>query len=93
MGIDFKIKNIQMDGKTVKLQIWDTAGQERYRNITQSYFKDAQGVVLTYDCSDETSFNNIRNWVRQLEQHTNGRQNVECVLLGNKADKADEKLI
>ena len=53
-----------MDDKTVKLQIWDTAGQERYRNITQNYFKDAQGVVLAYDCTNEDSFNNIRNWVR-----------------------------
>ena len=34
IGIDFKIKTINIDGKTVKLQIWDTAGQERYRTIT-----------------------------------------------------------
>ena len=50
-------------------------------------------MVLAYDCTNEESFNNVRNWVRQLEQHTNGRQNVECVLIGNKADKVDEKLI
>lgn len=27
IGIDFKIKNIEVDGKRIKLQIWDTAGQ------------------------------------------------------------------
>jgi len=31
IGIDFKIKNIEVDGKRIKLQIWDTAGQERFR--------------------------------------------------------------
>jgi len=34
VGIDFKIKTVQIDGKNVKLQIWDTAGQERFRTIT-----------------------------------------------------------
>ena len=33
-GIDFKVKNVVVDGKSVKLQIWDTAGQERFRTIT-----------------------------------------------------------
>lgn len=77
----------------MKLQIWDTAGQERYRNITSNYFKDAQGAILAYDCTSEESFNNVRNWVRQLEQHTNGRQNIECILIGNKADLLDQKMI
>ena len=34
IGIDFKIKTINLDGKNVKVQIWDTAGQERFRTIT-----------------------------------------------------------
>ena len=34
IGVDFKIKTVELDGKTVKLQIWDTAGQERFRTIT-----------------------------------------------------------
>jgi small GTP-binding protein len=34
IGIDFKIRTIELDGKKIKLQIWDTAGQERFRTIT-----------------------------------------------------------
>lgn len=34
IGIDFKIRTIELDGKRIKLQIWDTAGQERFRTIT-----------------------------------------------------------
>jgi len=42
IGIDFKIKTVNMKGKRVKLQIWDTAGQERFKTITTSYFRGAQ---------------------------------------------------
>ncbi|KAH8974385.1 hypothetical protein BDL97_01G099700 [Sphagnum fallax] len=34
IGIDFKIRTIELDNKRIKLQIWDTAGQERFRTIT-----------------------------------------------------------
>jgi len=37
IGVDFKIRTINIDGEKVKLQIWDTAGQERFRTITSTY--------------------------------------------------------
>lgn len=67
--IDFKIRTIDLDGQRVKLQIWDTAGQERFRTITTAYYRGANGVILVYDITDESSFNNIRNWMRNIEQH------------------------
>jgi Ras-related protein Rab-8A len=67
IGIDFKIKNIQLDGKRIKLQIWDTAGQERFRTITTSYFRGAQGILLVYDVTDRQTFTSIRNWVAQIQ--------------------------
>jgi Ras-related protein Rab-8A len=73
------------------MQIWDTAGQERFRTITQSYYKGAMGVVLLYDCTREDSFNNVRNWVRQIETHACG--DVQKVLVGNKTDLTDKKVI
>ena len=47
IGVDFKIRNNEVDGKTIKLQIWDTAGQERFKNITSSYYKGANGIIVT----------------------------------------------
>jgi len=63
IGIDFRIKTIKLNNKTVKLQVWDTAGQERFRTITQTYYKGAMGILLVYDCTEETTFNNIQNWL------------------------------
>lgn len=84
IGIDFKIKTITLDEKVIKLQIWDTAGQERFRTITTSYFRGAQGILLVYDVTDRGSFDNIRNWVGQIQQHAD--VNVNKILIGNKAD-------
>eukprot|EP00826_Nyctotherus_ovalis_P000167 TRINITY_DN0_c1953_g1_i4.p1 TRINITY_DN0_c1953_g1~~TRINITY_DN0_c1953_g1_i4.p1 ORF type:complete len:217 (-),score=61.74 TRINITY_DN0_c1953_g1_i4:75-689(-) len=90
IGIDFKIKPITIDGKSIKLQIWDTAGQDRFRTITQTYYKGAMGVILAYDCTDENSFNNVRNWIKQLEAHAT--PGVCKVLVGNKSDSPNKKI-
>mmetsp|Transcript_11113 Transcript_11113/g.16732 ORF Transcript_11113/g.16732 Transcript_11113/m.16732 type:complete len:202 (+) Transcript_11113:89-694(+) len=91
IGIDFKIKNIELDGKRIKLQIWDTAGQERFRTITTSYFRGAQGILLVYDVTDRGSFNSIRNWVAQIQQHADVA--VNKILIGNKCDMDEQRVV
>lgn len=91
IGIDFKIKNIQLDGKRIKLQIWDTAGQERFRTITTSYFRGAQGILLVYDVTDRQTFTSIRNWVAQIQMHAD--VNVNKILIGNKCDMNDQRAV
>mmetsp|Transcript_15475 Transcript_15475/g.30564 ORF Transcript_15475/g.30564 Transcript_15475/m.30564 type:complete len:214 (-) Transcript_15475:126-767(-) len=91
IGIDFKIRTIEQEGKKLKLQIWDTAGQERFRTITTAYYRGAMGILLVYDVTDEQSFNNIRNWIRQIQQHA--ADNVNKILIGNKCDMLEKKVI
>uniref|UniRef100_A0A7S0V162 Uncharacterized protein n=1 Tax=Polytomella parva TaxID=51329 RepID=A0A7S0V162_9CHLO len=86
IGIDFKIKRLTIGNSDVKLQIWDTAGQERFRTITSAYYRGAMGILLVYDVTDEASFNNIRNWMRNIEQHASDC--VNKILVGNKSDMA-----
>ena len=90
LGIDFKIKTINIYWKNIKLQIWDTAGQERFRTITQTYYKGANGIILAYDSNDENSFNNIKNWLKQIETHAT--PGVVKILLGNKCDIQSRKI-
>ena len=52
VGVDFKLKEIELKGKTVRLQIWDTAGQDKFRTITTSYYKGAHGIMIVYDITD-----------------------------------------
>ena len=83
-GVDYKMKNIEMGGKSVKIQIWDTAGQERYRTLTKAYYRGAAGIILVYDACDRVSFNNVTYWLQKIKKH--GDENVEIMLLGNKID-------
>ncbi|PAA72367.1 hypothetical protein BOX15_Mlig016792g2 [Macrostomum lignano] len=91
IGIDFKIRTIELDGKKVKLQIWDTAGQERFRTITTAYYRGAMGILLVYDVTNAKSFDNIRTWIGNINQHAN--PDVEKMLLANKCDMNDRRMI
>mmetsp|Transcript_41501 Transcript_41501/g.133459 ORF Transcript_41501/g.133459 Transcript_41501/m.133459 type:complete len:222 (+) Transcript_41501:2-667(+) len=91
IGIDFKIKTIELGGKRIKLQIWDTAGQERFRTITQAYYRGAMGILLLYDVTNAKSLQNVRNWVRNIEG--NAPQTVNKVLVGNKSDMAAQRQV
>merc|ERR1719235_1605555 len=91
IGIDFKIRTIELDGKKIKLQIWDTAGQERFRTITQAYYRGAMGILLIYDVTSTKTWSNIRNWVRNIE--ANAPQTVNKILIGNKCDMASMRQV
>ncbi|CAK9301342.1 unnamed protein product [Gordionus sp. m RMFG-2023] len=91
IGIDFKIKTIELGGKKIKLQIWDTAGQERFHTITTSYYRGAMGIMLVYDITQPKTFENIAKWLRNIDEHAN--EDVEKMLLGNKCDMEDKRLV
>jgi len=91
IGIDFKIRTIELDEKKIKLQIWDTAGQERFRTITTAYYRGAMGILLVYDITNEKSFDNIKNWIRNIEAHAS--EDVEKMIIGNKCDNVEKRAI
>jgi len=91
IGVDFKIRTLDIDGKTVKLQIWDTAGQERFRTITSSYYRGAHGIIVVYDVTDKVSFNNVKQWLGEIDRYA--CQSVNKLLVGNKADLVEKKVV
>ncbi|CAK6957124.1 ras-related protein Rab-15 [Scomber scombrus] len=85
IGVDFKMKTLEIDGVKVRVQIWDTAGQERYQTITKQYYRRAQGIIFVYDITNEPSFLHIAKWISDVEEYASDK--VQRILVGNKSDE------
>ena len=87
IGVDFKVKHLDVNDKRVKLTVWDTAGQERFRTLTSSYYRGAQGVVMVYDVTRHDSFQNLEQWLKEVKLYSpNNGEGVVKLLVGNKVD-------
>ncbi|EDS25976.1 GTP-binding protein yptV1 [Culex quinquefasciatus] len=84
-GIDQKYFQFLWNSK------WDTAGQERFRTITSSYYRGAHGIIVVYDCTDQESFNNVKQWLEEIERYA--CENVNKLLVGNKCDLQTKKVV
>jgi small GTP-binding protein len=80
IGVDFKQKDVNYEGKSCRLQIWDTAGQERFRAITKSYFRGASGLMVVFNVADYNSFMNVRSCIQEIELHS---PKVPFIIVGN----------
>ena len=68
IGVEYKIKKINLNGININLQIWDTAGQERFRGITKNFLKGADGIIYAFDITNKASFDNLKNWILTAEE-------------------------
>lgn len=84
IGVDFKLRTIQVNNTRVKLQVWDTAGQEKFRVITKAYYRNAAGIIIVYDITNSESFVNTKRWMDEVKE--NCGDNVAMLLVGNKCD-------
>ncbi|OMJ91514.1 hypothetical protein SteCoe_5884 [Stentor coeruleus] len=91
IGVDFKIKTVEIEHKIFKLQIWDTAGQEKFRTITSSYYRGAHGIIVVFDVTNKDSFLNVGNWMNEITKYAS--DNVNKLLIGNKTDLVDRRVV
>ena len=84
IGVDFKVKRINLLNKNVLVKIWDSAGQERFKTVTRQYYKNAEGVMLIYDVTSQKSFSMIEEWFKSIIE--NKRKDAQVILIGNKKD-------
>ena len=91
LGIDFESKNINIDNKTINLQIWDTAGQEKYKVLSKNYYNNSNAFIIVYDITNLESFESVMNWIEQIKE--NAPENVKSILLGNKSDLEEKRKI
>ena len=92
IGIDFITKDIKLPNNTVvTAKIWDTAGQERFRTITHTFYKQAEGVLLVFDVTDRTTYENLHTWVNSIHEHAD--EKIIKYLIANKIDLTDERKV
>ena len=91
IGVDFKVKTLDINNQKVKMQIWDTAGQERFRTVVSTYFRGAHGILLLYDVTNRDSFKNLESWLIEIEK--NAKEKVLKILIGNKCDLTEDREI
>ena len=93
LGLDFVSKTHRPAGadKDMQVKIWDTAGQERFRTLTLSFYKQAQGIIIAFDVTNEESFKNVTSWMESIKLHAPA--NVAMILVGNKCDLKENRRI
>lgn len=92
IGVDFKIKELKLHGKDIKLHLWDTAGQEKFRSIISSFYKGNDCVIFCYDTTNKESFDNIEHWLYECDKFNSDRKIVK-ILIGNKIDNSEERKV
>ena len=84
IGVDYVRRGLEIEGKKIILQSWDTAGQDRFRAITSSYYKSAMGAIICYDCTDEQTLLNLRQWI--LDFRERARVGAPILIVATKDD-------
>ena len=88
VGIDFKLKHLNKYGTNLSIKIWDTAGQERFNSIQSYFYKNIDGILLTFDLTNIISFEQLTKWYEQVKNVS--PEGCTVVLIGNKIDLYDE---
>ena len=91
IGVEFGVKNLQIEDKIYRVQIWDTAGQEAFQAITRTYYKGAIGALLVYDITRHETFEHIDRWLNEIK--VNGSKDICCILIGNKKDLEEQRQV
>ena len=92
VGLDNFTKDETIDDKNVHIKIWDTAGQERFKALTKGFFRNAEGIMIVYDVTNQETFDSLKNWIQSIKDNMGNdfMERVPIVIIGNKID-SDER--
>ena len=96
IGVDYKPLEYEIEetknGKKIKMKfkikLFDTAGQDRYRSLTKGYIIGSNGIIIVYDITKRSSFDNVIGWIKSIEEIYGKCEQIKaCIfLIGNKKD-------
>lgn len=82
----FKLYNNLM----VRMKLFDTPGQERFRIICESYYKSSDSIILVYDITQKSSFEECKKYYRNRIKEI-CKSDIKVILIGNKIDFEDHR--
>ena len=77
-------KEMKIEQTKYIINLWDTAGQEKLKSMTKLFYKGANIVIFVYDITNEKSFQDLENWIKDVKDILNN--NYICAIVGNKKD-------
>ena len=83
IGVEFFLKELNIDNDSIFLQIWDFGGQERFRFLLDSYAMGAKGALLLFDLTRPLTLNSLEEWVKICRSDN---PEIPILLVGSKAD-------
>lgn len=86
MGVDFKEKSVEIEGKKVKLNIWAFGGQERFRFLLPTYVRGADGGIFLYDITSHSSIAHIDDWLLLIRNELSTDKLFPIIMVGYNAD-------
>ena len=89
IGIDTRIKKLEINNKSIHVKIIDTSGEERYRSMINMFYKDTDGFLIGLDLTDKYTLEQVNYWIKQVEEKRNKEYPISWVLFGNKCDNKD----
>ena len=90
IGVEFFLKETEIDSKHCTLQLWDFGGQERFRFLLESYVLGAKGALLMFDLTRITTLENLQQWLNIVRK---GAPDLPVLFLGTKLDLDDEIMV
>ncbi|MFX1601075.1 MAG: Rab family GTPase [Promethearchaeota archaeon] len=84
IGSNFLIKDVDIDGKNVRLLLWDIGGQPQFHKLRTIYFKGSNAALGVFDLSSNQTLLKIPGWVSSIKKTV--KKTIPMLLLGNKVD-------
>ncbi|MHA1819690.1 MAG: Rab family GTPase [Promethearchaeota archaeon] len=90
LGVNLLKKEVNIDDKSVSVQIWDLGGQDSFKKLRKLYLEGSQGALVVFDKTNRKSFDNLNDWIFSFKE---SQENAPMVLIGNKIDLTDQIVI
>ena len=92
-GMEFFSKDEKINNRIIRVELWDSSGSEKFQSITSGFFNNAQGIMVMFDVTNTTSYNNVVNWIESIKTHLNKEiHNIPVIIIGNKIDIKEREI-